>query len=143
MIRKFALIFGIVYVVAGIAGFLPGLSSHPPSAPPLALEVGYGYLLGLFPINAVHNLVHIAIGAWGVIASRSPAGARLFARALAVIYGVLTVLGLIPATNTLFGLAPIFGHDVWLHALSALIAAYFGFFAEKQTGPGSGHRLAS
>lgn len=143
MIRKFALVFGIIYVLAGVAGFLPGLSTHPGSAPPLALQVSYGYLLGLFPVNAVHNLAHIAIGAWGLVASRSLPGARLFARGLAVIYGALAVLGLIPATNTLFGLAPIFGHDIWLHALSALVAAWFGFVAEKDIGPGGGHRLAS
>ncbi len=34
-------------------------------------------------------------------------------------------MGLIPVLNTSFGLIPIFGHDVWLHALFALAAAYF------------------
>lgn len=38
-------------------------------------------------------------------------------------------MGLPPVLNTVFGLIPIFGHDVWLHALTALIAAYFGFKA--------------
>lgn len=37
-------------------------------------------------------------------------------------YALLTVLGLIPATNTTFGLVPIDGHDVWLHALLAVVA---------------------
>jgi hypothetical protein len=40
---------------------------------------------------------------------------------------LLAILGLIPATNTMFGLVPIYGNDVWLHAGTALIAAYFGF----------------
>jgi hypothetical protein len=50
------------------------------------------------------------------------------------LYGLLAILGLIPGTNTLFGLVPIYGHDVWLHALSALIAAYFGFVARESDG---------
>jgi hypothetical protein len=52
----------------------------------------------------------------------------MFARGLTVVYGILAVMGLIPALNTMFGLAPIFGHDIWLHAGTALIAAYFGWF---------------
>jgi hypothetical protein len=39
------------------------------------------------------------------------------------------LIGLIPATNTVFGLVPLFGHDIWLHGLSALFAAYFGWVA--------------
>jgi hypothetical protein len=48
-----------------------------------------------------------------------------------VIYALLTVLGLIPATNTAFGLVPIYRHDVWLHAVLAAVAAYFGFVRRK------------
>ena len=46
---------------------------------------------------------------------------------MAVSYALLTVLGLISATNTAFGLVPIWGLDVWLHGLLAVAAAYFGF----------------
>jgi hypothetical protein len=50
-----------------------------------------------------------------------------------VIYAVLVVMGLIPVLNTTFGLIPIYGHDIWLHAVLALIAAYFGFRSEPET----------
>jgi hypothetical protein len=137
MIRTFALIFGILYVLVGIAGFIPGLSTHPTDAHNLAVDTGYGHLMGLFPINILHNIVHLAIGAWGILASRSVGGARFFAKALAIIYGLLAIMGLIPGMNTTFGLIPIYGHDVWLHALSALIAAYFGFIARADGEPGA------
>jgi Domain of unknown function (DUF4383) len=133
MVRTFALIFGIIYVLVGILGFIPALSTHPADAPHLSVESGHGYMLGLFPINILHNIVHLIIGLWGLLASRSVAGARLYAKVLAIAYALLAVLGLIPATNTTFGLIPIHGNDVWLHALSALIAAYFGF-VEKDSG---------
>lgn len=126
--RYFALVIGIVYVLIGLLGFMPGFRmAPPPGAPDLAMDAGYGYLLGLFPINIVHNLVHLAVGIWGIAAFRSFTGARGFARGLAVFYGVLTVLGFIPGLNTLLGLAPLFGHDIWLHALTAIVAAYFGW----------------
>ncbi len=129
MIRQFALIFGIIYLIVGVLGFVPGLVLPAPDAPPLAADVIHGRLLGLFPINLLHNIVHLLIGGLGILGSRSLSGAILFSRGVAIFYGLLAILGLIPATNTLFGLVPIYDHDVWLHAVSALIAAYFGFFA--------------
>jgi len=41
---------------------------------------------------------------------------------------VLTVMGLLPGLHTMMGLVPIFGHDVWLHALSSALGVYFGWF---------------
>lgn len=131
MIRTFALVFGIIYVLVGVLGFVPGLNQMHGGMPHQAIDSFHGNLLGIFPVNVMHNIVHLAIGAWGIVASRSVGGARMYGRALAVIYGLLAVLGLIPATNTLFGLAPIYGHDIWLHALSAIVAGYFGWLASE------------
>jgi hypothetical protein len=136
-VRAFAIVFGVIYLAVGLLGFVPALRSLPADAPPIAVTSGYGYLLGLFPINLLHNLVHLAIGVWGVLAYRSFPAARLYARGLAVIYGVLTVFGLIPGLNTLFGLTPLFGHDVWLHALTAIIAAWFGWKAVEPVPAGT------
>ena len=126
--RTFALIFGIVFLIIGAAGFLPGVTLMPPhSHPDIKIESFFGYELGLFPVNVLHNVVHLAIGVAGVAVYNSFASARLYARALAVVFALLTILGLIPGLNTTFGLIPIFGNDVWLHALTAALAAYFGF----------------
>jgi hypothetical protein len=75
MIKTFALIFGIIYVIAGISGFIPALNPHHMDMPPIAVDSFYGRALGLFPVNILHNFVHLAIGVWGILASRSIGGA--------------------------------------------------------------------
>lgn len=126
--RGFALIFGVVFILVGLAGFFPPLlTAVHAEHPPLTIKTGYGLLLGLFAVNVLHNLVHLFFGAWGLVGSRSLAAAKLYVRAVAVIYAVLTVAGLVPVLDTLFGLTPLFGNDVWLHALLTLVAAYFGW----------------
>jgi hypothetical protein len=133
MVQSFARIVGIIFVVVGIMGFMPWFVQPLADMPGLAVETGYGRLLGLFPVNVVHNLVHLGAGIWGIVAARSFMGSVTFARAIAIIFGVLTLLGLIPATNTLFGLAPLYGIDVLFHAVLAIVAAYFGFAAPART----------
>ncbi len=130
--QLFARIYGIVFLIVGIGGFIPGLT-RPHEHPGLIINGSSGMELGLFPVNVLHNAVHILFGVWGLVAASSLAGAVLYARAVAVIYALLTVLGLIPATNTAFGLVPIYGHDVWLHAVLAVVAAYFGFIRKEGT----------
>ena len=75
-------------------------------------------------MNALDNLVHLVIGIWGLSAYRSLFRSMSFARGLAIIYGLLTVMGLIPALNTTLGVDSLFGHAVWVDAATAAIAAY-------------------
>lgn len=126
-VRYFALISGVIFIAIGFFGFVPGMVIPPSAAPALIVHQGYGYLLTAFPVNILHNLVHLAVGAWGVLSYRSYIQSRIYSRGLAIFYAVLAVMGLFPVLNTTFGLIPIFGNDIWLHALTAVIAAFFGF----------------
>ena len=131
-IRYFALAYGIVFLLIGIAGFVPAfLTPLDPSHPQPAIDAGAGQLFGLFPVNVLHNIVHIAFGIWGLVAYRTLGASVGYARAVAVIYGILVVMGLIPGLHTTFGLVPLYGHDVWLHLVLAAVAAYFGFIAPR------------
>lgn len=132
--RTFALIFGVVFLLVGAGGFIPGIVQPGVPEAGLTQTHGYGHELGLFPVNTIHNIIHLLFGVWGVVAYRSYAGARTYFRCVAVIYALLTVLGLLPQTNTTFGYVPIYGNDVWLHALLALVAAYFGWVNRDTAG---------
>lgn len=139
--RGFAMLYGIVFLIVGIAGFVPQLvGAVHENHPQLAVDTGYGLLLGLFPVNILHNAVHLAFGIWGLVAARSLGSAKVYARGVAIIYLVLAIAGLVPGANTLFGLAPLFGHDVWLHSLLAVVAAYFGWVHRDTAAAGAGKR---
>ena len=125
--RTFALLFGIVFLAVGIAGFIPGITTEAHPEHPV-LKVGEtGQVFGLFPVNILHNIVHILFGLWGLLSYKSLGAAKGYAKGVAIIYAVLTIAGLIPNLDTMFGLVPLYGNDVWLHALLALVAAYFGW----------------
>jgi hypothetical protein len=135
-IRNFVLTIGILYVLVGVLGFFPGLVAAPHAgAPSMAVDSGYGYLLGLFPVNALYNLFHLAIGALALGVYRSLSRSITFSRGLAILFGVLTVMGMIPILSTTFGWIPLFGHNVWLHAVTAAIAAYFGYAQAAEAVP--------
>jgi hypothetical protein len=128
-VRNFALFSGIFFMIIGIAGFIPQLVSPPPTEldSPLWIDIGYGYLFGLLPTNLLHNLVHIAVGAWGFNASRQLKSALFYCQGFAILYSLIAVMGIIPGLGTTLGLMPIFGGNVPLNLLTAAIAGYYGF----------------
>ena len=131
--QKFAFAIGVVYLLIGLMGFIPALVTQPDSFPPYVKELGvtsgYGYLLGLFPVNTPHNIIHLVTGALGIVTSIALDSSRLFSGQLGIYYTTLAVLGMIPVANTFFGIFPIYGVDVILHGLTGIIGIYFGFFA--------------
>ena len=150
----FALFIGFAYLSLGLLGLVPAaLTPAPEDAPKTGITLLSGYLLGVFAVNIVHSAVHIAIGVVGLFAWRSDhlghglRAPKLFARWLTILVGALALLGVIPGMNTLFGLVPLHGHDVWLHAATAALAAYFGWRTEdareRRDGPTSDRRQQS
>ena len=132
--RYCALVLGIAFLILGIAGFIPALVSVPGAnasyipadVAPRAYSAGFGYLFGIFPTNFLHNLVHCAVGIFGIASYTTASSARVFNRFFAVSYILIALLGAIPATNTVFGLMPIFGGNVLLNGLTAVAALYYG-----------------
>jgi len=130
----FALLFGLFSLALGVLGLVPAtLVPPPPDAPPLHFTWLYGYMFGLFPVNLLHTAARLAFGAWGIAVWRGRSDAASYARAVAVFYGALAFVGMMAGSTTLFGVLPVHGADVWLHAASAAIAAYFGWRDAAET----------
>ena len=125
-----ARLLGIFFALAGIAGVLPWTSSPAPfDANVITLDPNYRFILGMLPVNLVHDGLHVVFGLWGLLAGLHFKAAVGYLRFVAVFYLFVVILGIIPITNTLFGVAPVYGWDVLLHVFAMLLAAYGGFGA--------------
>ncbi|MFN2463302.1 MAG: DUF4383 domain-containing protein [Candidatus Dormibacteria bacterium] len=123
--RMAAGIFGAVYALVGVLGFLPFLGG--------SYSLDPHNLLGLFAVNVVHNIVHLAVGLGGLAAyAGGEAQSIMFARTVGVVYALLAVLGIFAGSGNFLGLVPIGGLDIGLHALTAAVLLYVGFAAPRK-----------
>lgn len=129
-IRYCALGLGVLFLLLGVLGFSAPLVTGPEMAYP---GPGYGYVLGIFPTNYFHNAIGILVGLWGIAAFTSLGGAITFNQIFAFVYGAQAILGLFPFAKTLFGMMPLYGNNIWLSAIAAAIAFYYGFIKPKET----------
>jgi len=139
---SFAMVLGLIFLALGMLGLAPAMLTPPPvETPPTSFTFLYGYLLGLFPTNILLTLLRIATGVWALLAAASAGNAAVFARGAALLYGLLAVMGMVPILNTVFGLMPVHGNDIWLHAVTAAVAAYFGWREEPEAAERRSKRL--
>ena len=127
-VQRVAQIFGIVFILVAIYGFtqtgMGNMEADPARAP---------QLLGLFPVNVLHNAVHLVFGIWGLVASRTYSAAKSYAQIAGVLYLLLAALGF--AVPNGFGFVPLGGNDVWLHLVLGLVLAGVGFTARELRPP--------
>jgi hypothetical protein len=114
----FALAFGVVYLLIGIAGFaVTGFDNFAGKT--------YDEELILFPVNPLHNIVHIAVGALWLGGSRTHASAKSVNLLIGVVYGLVAVLGFAGVLKFL-AIEDAASADNWLHVASAALSIYFG-----------------
>lgn len=131
-VQRVAQIFGWVFIIVALVGFFASRGSMEAD-----MELA-PRALGIFPVNLLHNLVHLAFGVWGLMAARAWSSAKSYCQIAGVAYLGLMVLAFFAPTT--FGLIPIGGNDIWLHALLGVVLAYFGFTART---PAEGDRGAA
>ena len=109
-----ALIAAAGFLLVGILGFVPGITSNY-SDLSFAGHESQARLLGLFQISVLHNLVHALFGVVGLPAARTAGGARGFLLGAGTIYLVLTVFGLLVPHDSAANFVPVNTADNWLH----------------------------
>jgi len=122
-ISRIATLLGAALILFGALGFVPPLLTPGEAVHPLSIDTPHDQLFRLFPVSLLDNLFHILLGGWGIAAARSRLRALMFLRICAAVFAVLTVFGIVPFTD----MFPLYGNDIWLHALMTLVAAYFGW----------------
>ena len=108
-VQAAAALVGLVFLVVGILGFIPGITSHY-SDLGFAGHESNAKLLGIFQTSILHNLIHIAFGV-GILMARTPEGARTYLIGGGVVYLVVWLIGAIGGLDWL----PVNAADNWLH----------------------------
>lgn len=124
MFKKLALLFGVVFVLVGILGFIPALS-------PIKSD-GMRYLLGLFMVGGIHNAIHLLSGVAALAASvKSEKASLLYFKVFGAVYALVTIVGFIQKT-TVLGIFDVNLADNFLHLALALAIGGIGFFVGKR-----------
>ncbi len=109
-VQTVARLVGIVFLLVGIAGFVPGITTNLYDGLEFAGNEGNAELLGLFQISILHNIVHALFGV-GILMAATPSGARTFLLGSGALYVVLFLMGIVGGGDWV----PINDADNWLH----------------------------
>jgi membrane protease YdiL (CAAX protease family) len=114
-----AFAYGAVFVVVGILGFVPGITTNYGDLQ-FAGPDSEAMLLGIFQVSVLHNVVHLAFGVAGLALARTWDGSRLYLIGGGAIYLVLWVYGLIVPQDDPANFVPVNQADNWLHFVLAV-----------------------
>jgi len=115
-VQKAALAVGAVFLLVGVLGFIPGITTHYG-------DMSFGghhsmaKLVGVFQVSILHNIVHLLFGAAGIAMARQARTAYLYLVGGGVIYLVLWLYGLIIDKSSSANFVPVNTADNWLHFL--------------------------
>ncbi|WP_262103524.1 DUF4383 domain-containing protein [Arthrobacter sp. Marseille-P9274] len=112
--QKAALAVGAVFLLVGILGFIPGITSNYDQLG-AAGHHSEALLLGVFQVSILHNIVHLLFGAAGIAVARSISGSRNYLIWGGVIYLVLWLYGLFINKDSAANFVPVNTADDWLH----------------------------
>ena len=110
-VQNVARLVGIVFLLVGIAGFIPGVTTNLYEGLEFAGDDGTAELLGLFQVSVLHNIVHGLFGIAGLALAATASGARTYLIGGGAIYLVLFLLGIVGGGDWI----PLNDADNWLH----------------------------
>ncbi|RHW23860.1 DUF4383 domain-containing protein [Nocardioides immobilis] len=114
LLQKAALVVAAVFVLVGVLGFIPGVTTDYDQME-LAGHKSGAELLGVFGVSVLHNVVHLLFGLVGLALARSWAGARAFLLGGGAIYLVLALYGVLVDRHEKANFVPLNDADNWLH----------------------------
>ena len=113
-LQDVTLLVGLAFLAAGIAGFIPGITTHYGDLS----FAGHGSgakLLGVFQVSVLHNLVHLLFGIAGIVLARRHETARAFLIGAGIVYLVLFLYGTFTSQRSSANFVPLDRNDDILH----------------------------
>ncbi len=132
LVQTAALAVAAVFVLVGILGFIPGITTNYGDMT-FAGHHSDALLLGIFQVSILHNIVHLLFGAAGFAMARTISGARTYLIGGGAIYLVLWLYGLVVGQNSAANFVPVNAADDWLHLFLGLGMIALGFLTTRNT----------
>ena len=129
-VQSLAALIGAVFLVVGILGFIPGITTNYSDLAFAGSDSG-AKLLGIFQVSVLHNIVHLLYGIAGLGLARTFEGARTFLIGGGVIYLGLWLLGIVSAGDWI----PVNTADNWLHFVLGISMVALGFVTTRGREP--------
>jgi hypothetical protein len=118
-VQAAAAVVGAVFLLVGVLGFIPGVTTNYDSLEAAGHE-SHAELLGIFQVSILHNVVHLLFGVAGIALASKAATARAFLIGGGVVYLVLWLYGLVIDKASQANFVPLNTADDWLHFVLGL-----------------------
>ena len=125
-LQTVTMFYGAVFLIIGILGFIPGITSHYGDLDFAGDDSG-AELLGLFQTSILLNLVHVLFGIGGLALARTWTGSRAYLLGGGVIYLGLWLYGLLVDKDSEANFIPFNTADDWLHFTLGVTMILFGY----------------
>ena len=113
-VQTAALVVGAVFLLVGILGFVPGITTNYDQLEMFGHD-SEAMLLGIFQVSVLHNAVHLLFGVVGVLTARTVSASRAYLVVGGVVYLVLWLYGLVISKESSANFVPVNNADDWLH----------------------------
>jgi hypothetical protein len=129
-VRTAAMLYGVVFLLVGVLGFVPGITTGYDSLR-FAGHSSEALLLGVFQVSILHNLVHLLYGIAGLALARTVSGARAYLRWGGAVYLVLWLYGLLVGQQPQANFVPLNSADDWLHFVLGVTMVGLSFLGRE------------
>lgn len=128
-----AAVTGAVFLLVGVAGFIPGVTTDYDTME-FAGHESEAMLLGIFQVSILHNIVHLIFGVAGLALARSWNGSRMFLIGGGLVYAALWIYGLLVDKEHQANFVPLNTADDWLHFGLAVAMVGAGVLLSRERG---------
>ena len=128
-VQNMARLVGIVFLLVGVAGFIPGITTNLYDGLEFAGDSGNAKVLGLFEVSILHNIVHGLFGLAGLALAKTASGARTYLIGGGAIYILLAAIQAVGAGDWV----PLVGPDLWLHLALGLGMIGLGYGLTRES----------